>query len=442
MTNQLLADVLATAFLAGDSSLEEIIARGSRALGRKWGWLGPLAKRYVKIFNGPTRPRHREVVQFLLRNPGFQKARAKHSSEFRMQHWIAEPMLMRPAKAAVGWNIPAITTTGDLANWLGLSVNELDWFADLKGLGCKRSESRLRHYHYRILAKESGNIRLIEAPKTRLKELQQKVLREILEKIPVHEAAHGFRNGRSIKTFVAPHVGRRVVVRMDLQDFFPSLSAARIETFFRTTGYPEDVADLLGGICTNATPPDVWICSGSPTERQRLREARDLYSRPHVPQGAPTSPALANLSFYRTDCRLAGLAKSAGAVYTRYADDLAFSGDAEFARRADRFSIHAAAIVMEEGFRIHHRKTRVMRQSVRQHLAGLITNQRVNVRRVDFDRLKATLTNCVRKGMATQNRDGHGHWQEHLKGRLAFIESINPVKAQRLRAIYERIRWE
>jgi hypothetical protein len=137
------------------------------------------------------------------------------------------------------------------------------------------------------------------------------------------------------------------------------------------------------------------------------------------------------LCFYRADCRLAGLAKAAGAAYTRYADDLAFSGGKEFERRAERFSIHAAAIVMEEGFQVHHRKTRVMRQSVRQHLAGLVANQHVNVRRVDLDRLKATLKNCVRHGPESQNRDGHPCWQEHLRGRVGFVESI-----------YEQIRWQ
>lgn len=442
MSNQLLADVLAAAFLAGEPNLEETVARGNRALGRKWPWLPALAKRYLTVFNGPTRPRHREVVRFILRNRVFQRACAKYSSELRVRLWIAEPMRMQPAKAGLIWNVPPITTTGDLADWLGLDASELDWFADLKGLSYRKDVPRLRHYHYRILAKESGNIRLIEVPKTRLKGLQQKILREVLEKIPVHDAAHGFRKGRSIKTFVAPHVGRRVVVRMDLQDFFPSLSSARVQTFFRTAGYPEDVADLLGGTCTNATPLDVWSNTVSATDRQRLREARDLYSRPHVPQGAPTSPALANLCFYRTDCRLAGLAKSAGAAYTRYADDLAFSGGEEFERGAERFSIHAAAIVMEEGFRVHHRKTRIMRQSVRQHLAGLIANQKVNIRRADFDLLKAILTNCMRKGVATQNREGREYWREHLKGRIGFVESINPAKGKRLRSIYDQIRWQ
>ena len=79
----------------------------------------------------------------------------------------------------------------------------------------------MRHYHYRVLTKQSGAVRLIEAPKPRLKELQRTILSGILEKIPPHPAVHGFLKGHSIKTFVAPHVAQRVILKMDLEDFFP-----------------------------------------------------------------------------------------------------------------------------------------------------------------------------------------------------------------------------
>ena len=154
----------------------------------------------------------------------------------------------------------------------------------------------------------------------------------------------------------------------------------------------------------------------------QLREARALYSRPHLPQGAPNSPALANLCAYRVDCRLAGLAKSAGAQYTRYADDLAFSGGEAFERCVERFRTHVVAILREESFSVHHRKTRIMR-------AG-------------FDRLKAILTNCVRLGPESQNRDAHPYFRAHLEGRVGFVESINPGRGRRLRAILEQIRWQ
>jgi hypothetical protein len=228
---------------------------------------------------------------------------------------------------------------------------------------------------------------------------------------------------------------------MDIGDFFPSIPAARIEALFRTVGYPEPVAALLSGLCTNTAPRALWKQPIPDTDPAILHEARSLYTRPHLPQGAPTSPALANLCLWRADCRLSGLAQSAGAQYTRYADDLAFSGGEDFDRCARRFSLHAAAILLEEGFAANHRKTRLMRQSGRQHLAGLVTNQRINLARDDFDTLKAILTNCIRHGPQSQNHESHPHFREHLEGRVAFVQTIHAVKGKRLRALFDRIDW-
>ena len=439
----LLLKALARSFLAGEPSVEQIFARGERTLGRRWRWLRPLARRYVETFGRPLRPRprQREVVEFLRRNPVFRRAWSKYRYEISIAHWLTEPQQMRPVAAAKSWQLPVLESVGGLADWLRLEPGELEWFADLKGFGYRKTSEPLRHYWYRILTKESGSLRLIEAPKSRLKELQRQILTQILEKIPAHSAVHGFVKGRSIKTFVTPHVGRRVVLRMDLQDFFPSFSGARIQAVLRTMGYPESVADLLGGICSNATPWQVWREASSQIDSQSLWEARALYARPHLPQGAPTSPALANVCFYRVDCRLAGLAEAVDAHYTRYADDLAFSGDKEFEKQVERFSLHVAAILMDESLSVHHRKTRIMRQGVRQHLTGLVANRRMNVIRRDFDLLKAILTNCVRLGPEGQNRDGHPRFREHLEGRVGFVEAINPAKGKRLRGILEQIRW-
>jgi RNA-directed DNA polymerase len=441
MSNPSIVSVLARSFLAGEPAVEQMVDRGARALGRNWRWLGPLARRYVDANAGKTRPRHRDVVQFILQDPGFRRASSKYFDELSVERWLTGPQQMQPVAAALAWDVPVIESIGALADWLQLEPGELDWFADLKGLGYKKSRPKLRHYHYKILRKRSGNIRLIEAPKRRLKQMQRQILTRILDRIPPHPSVHGFLKGRSIKTFATPHVGRRVVLRMDLRDFFPSFAAARIQAFFRTVGYPESVADLLGGICTNAAPRDVWNQPGIDIDPLQLPEARSLYSRPHLPQGAPTSPALANLCAYRTDCRLTGLAKFADAEYTRYADDLAFSGGEEFSRRVERFSTHVAAILFDEGFAVHHRKTRIMRQGVRQHLAGLVANRRVNIMRPDFDRLKATLTNCARLGPESQNRDSHPNFRSHLEGRVGFVEMINPAKGKRLRLILEQILW-
>jgi hypothetical protein len=405
-----------------------------------------MAQRYVERFAHGVRPRRREVVAFLRSDEGLRRACAKRGDEIRIGDWLAASPQMLPAPKAAQWQVPQIESEGALAEWLGVSAGELEWFADLKRLGARRSEQKLWHYSYRILAKSYGSIRLIESPKPRLKDAQRKILTEILERIPAHPAAHGFVKGRSIKTFAAPHVGRRVVLRMDLRDFFPSIRSGRVQALFRTAGYPERVADLLGGLCTNATPRGVWrnaehgvVSSADPLA---LHEARQRYAWPHLPQGAPSSPALANLCAYRVDCRLSGLARAAGAEYTRYADDIAFSGDEQFDRGVERFAAHAAAVLLEEGFQVHHRKTRIMRRAVRQYLAGVVANERVNVVRADFDRLKATLTNCVKHGPASQNREGHPEFRLHLAGRVAFVEMINPQKAARLRSIFAKIEWK
>jgi hypothetical protein len=426
MPNQTLVAVLARAFLAGESAADQTLAHASHTLGSTPRWLPRTIRRYFVTFDHRPRPRHRDVVQFLLNDPDF----AEHARKLRIAHWLSEPQQMQPVPAAASWNLPPLESIGDLAAWLEITPDELAWFADLKRLTCKNPSARLTHYHYRILTKRSGAIRLIESPKPRLKQVQRQILSQILDRVPAHSAVHGFVRGRSIKTFVAPHTGQRVILRLDLTDFFPTFAVARIQAFFRTAGYPESVADHLGGICTNAAR-----VPGLPFE------ARLVYGHHHLPQGAPTSPALANLCFHRIDCRLAGLARAAGAIYTRYADDLAFSGDETFARRADRFSTHVAALLSDEGFAVNHHKTRIMGQGVRQRLAGLTANQRVNVIRRDFDRLKAILSNCLRHGPESQNRDAHSNFRAHLEGCVAFMESINPAKARRLRAVFDQIRW-
>jgi hypothetical protein len=178
-----------------------------------------------------------------------------------------------------------------------------------------------------------------------------------------------------------------------------------------------------------------------PVESPEGWRSRGLFVQPHLPQGAPTSPALANLCAYRLDARLEGLARAAGAHYTRYADDLIFSGDEAFVRAVRRFRDHVAAVTLEEGFVVQHKKTRVMRQGVRQQAAGVVLNLHPNVPRPDFDQLKAILHNCVRHGPSLQNRAGVADFRAHLAGRIAYVARINPRRGERLRRVFDQIVW-
>ena len=432
----LVAQLLATTFANARWHSPELIARALDVLGKPYRWIEPLVERLFVAYPGSARPRAAVIYEFILGDSDFRRARIRKHGHARQ---TVAKAAMHSALPIVA-NVPAICSPEELADWLSVSTGELEWFANRQGFARSRPHRKLGHYHYRVLAKLGGAVRLIESPKQRLKQIQLRILREILDAIPPHDAAHGFRRGRSIATFAAPHVGRNVVVRIDLQDFFPSIRRARVSAIFRTIGYPEQVAALLAGLCTNLAPAWVWQSPNLPPMHQ-LREAYWRYAEPHLPQGAPTSPAIANLCAYGLDCRLHGLAQAASARYTRYADDLAFSGEAEFARRAKRFLIHVAATVSEEGFRVHHRKTRIMRRSVRQHLAGIVVNERISVRRTDYDQLRAILTNCRRHGPASQNRAGHSDFRAHLVGRVAFVEQINPTKGSKLRELLAAIAW-
>ena len=207
MLKRWIVNALAKAFVNGEATPDAIAERSAKVLGRRWRWLRPLAVRYVKAMSGDLRPRRREAASFLRADDGFRKASRRHRRKLEIESWLQDSPRMEPVAAAETWELPRLETTGELAKWLEVSVAELEWFADLKGLGRRRGEARLRHYSYRVLRKDAASVRLIEAPKGRLKALQRRILSGILEMIPLHDAAHGFRKGRSIQDILRSACG-------------------------------------------------------------------------------------------------------------------------------------------------------------------------------------------------------------------------------------------
>ncbi len=253
----LIASSLARAFLCGPWDQDGLVARGASVLNRRWRWLGPVVRRVLATFPAGKPLRSARLAEFLRRDPGFQ--RGCQNPKVALRPGIARPPLPVPAMSPVdgppaSWAVPAITTPQSLAARLGLDLSRLEWLADAQGRERTVRKEPLRHYRYRWIVKSSGSLRLIESPKPRLKQIQRRLLAEILAEIPPHEAAHGFRSGRSVTTFIAPHVGHHAVLKMDLRDFFPSITAAAVTAIFLTAGYPEDVARLLAGLCTNTAP--------------------------------------------------------------------------------------------------------------------------------------------------------------------------------------------
>ncbi|GAA3298034.1 hypothetical protein GCM10020218_084670 [Dactylosporangium vinaceum] len=376
---------------------------GAATFGRRPRWLAALLS---DVFRGyPHRPADRpmELAEFI----------AAHLPA-RLPVRIVVRRAVPTRTVRMRWDTPVLDDLAALAELLELDGDRLDWLADRREMNRKTLREPLRHYRYTWMGR-----RLIEAPKPLLRGLQRRLLDEVLGRIPVHPAAHGFVPGRSVHTFAAPHTGRDVVVRIDLAHFFASISVQRVYGLFRSVGYPEPVAHALAALCTTSTPSD--IARGSIALRT-----------PHLPQGAPTSPALANLCTFRLDRRLTGLALSFGATYTRYADDLAFSGSFN----ADHVIAAVRQIVAGEGFRVNPAKTRVRGRGDRQRLAGLVVNERPGVAREEYDRLRAILHAAARDGLDAANRDDHPDFRNHLLGRIAWVGHGSPARAAKLRELF------
>ena len=444
-TDERAALALADTMLAGEATLDQLIAAASRVFDASLPWVPELCDALLLRTgdNFHYFSRH-ELAALILQLLGWEEPEDEDEGEGDdvapqwielppVRRYCLDPPLRPPAPAwLAALALPALATVGDLAAWCGEPAGALDWFADQWRVA---REPRLQHYHYRWVPKRSGGLRLIEIPKQRLRRIQQNILRQILDLVPSHAAAHGFRRARSCVTHAALHAGQRVVIRMDLKDFFPSIQASRIHALFEKLGYSHAVAGVLGRICVNRAPNAVLDSSLPWAERQALKT-------PHLPQGSPCSPALANLCAYRLDMRLEALAQAMGAVYSRYADDLVFSGGRALERAADRFHIRVAAIALEEGFRVNTRKTRVMREGTRQQVTGIVVNRHANIARGDYDILKATLTNCARHGPVSQNRDGRANFRDYLAGKISYVMMVNPQRAGRLQQLFQSICWQ
>jgi hypothetical protein len=434
-----IARALAAAFLAGEWEPDGMTVRAQAALGGRPRWLGIAVREVHATHRVRPADAPRELTAIVDRSLRLLDAEGRLT---RPPPHVPAPSFA-PEMGRMPWPVPAGETAADLAALLDLYPGELAWLADRRGME-RSATPRLRNDRYRWLARPAAPPRLIERPKALLKETQRRILHGILDAIPPHEAAHGFRRGHSAVTHARRHMGQEVVVRFDLEDFFASIAAGRVYGIFRTAGYPESVAHHLTGLVTNAVPPDEWAGAPHPADPAALgahaRMGR-LLAAPHLPQGAPTSPALANLCAYRLDCRMAGLADAFGAVYSRYADDLAFSGGRGLRARAPGLRRTVAAVVTDEGFRLNLRKSALATRAGRQRVCGIVVNARTNAPREDYDRLRAALHEAATRGPAAANRAGVPDLRAHLLGRIGWVEALNPARGPVLRRQLAAIDW-
>jgi retron-type reverse transcriptase len=309
--------------------------------------------------------------------------------------------------------LPVWKSEEDLAQALGISLRELWFFA------IHRERERQPHYVTFSIPKRHGGKRLIMAPKRRLKAIQRKLLALLVEKLPVSEHAHAFRRGHSIRTGAEPHVGKRFVLKLDLKDFFPSVTFARVRGLLIAFGYGYPVATTLAVLMTEA-------------ERQPVEVDGNVFHVPvgerHCVQGAPTSPGICNALLLRLDHRLAGLARKRGVFYTRYADDLSFSGELD-RKAAQQLRAVVEHIVAAEGFVINADKTRLMGKGGRQTVTGVVVNLTLGLSRQERRRLRAMAHRLGRP----ETKDATSSCLAALEGKLAYLSMLNPQQASRLR---------
>ncbi len=438
---EVVATALADAFLTADSwAVDDLTAAGYAVVGVDRAYVGRAVGAALDTYPRPPVDAPRQLAQVLAAAP--RLAALHRSREARRPvRVLARPVTAVRARPATESPL-LVDTLPELARALDVTVGRLLWLADTRAWNRHApAGSPLHHVRHEWVVRPGRVPRLLEKPMDLLRRTQRTVLDGLLVRLPVHDAAHGFVAGRSVVTGAAVHTGQHVVLSADLTTFFASVTAPTVYGVFRSAGYAEPLAHVLTGLCTHRVPPHVLTAmpaGGSPEERAALREALAVA---HLPQGAPSSPALANTALRHLDARLAGWAGATGARYTRYADDLTFSGDDRLAARPDAFLRGVERIVADQGHRLNPHKTRVRRRGTRQSVTGVVVNDLPSPGRREVDRLHAVLHNCVVHGPASQDRTGHPDFRAHLLGRIGWVEQVHPGRARRLHEEFARIRW-
>ena len=298
-------------------------------------------------------------------------------------------------------SLPYFFDIDDFAKTIGFSSKMIHLFLDKK---------RKAYSTFKIL-KKNGSFREIDAPSKPMKIIQRWILQHILYHIDPGEYAHGFVIGRSIATNAVEHQGQKLVLGIDLKDFFPSIKYNRILGYFKTLGYKEEIAIILTEMCTFK-----W----------------------RLPQGAPTSPMLSNLISWHLDVKLAKFCEERGLTYTRYADDITISGGSDL----PRYSKTIIKKIEESGFIVNEEKLRLLTQGTSQKVTGIIVNEKISIGKDSKRKLNAIVYNIMRNGPILENRTNDPFFKERLFGHLGHAHLIDPEFASPLIEDLKKIDWK
>ncbi len=323
------------------------------------------------------------------------------------------------------YQLPLCNTAAEIAAAMEISVGQLRFLA------FDRKTSHISHYIRFKIPKKTGGERLISAPMPRLKAAQHWILANILEKLELHGAAHGFRNSHSIVTNARPHVGSEVIINFDLKNFFPSISYKRVKGLFQSFGYSEAAATILGLLCTEPEIEELELDGKTyfvaVTER-------------HLPQGSPASPAITNILCRRLDQRLDGMAGELGFVYTRYADDLTFSASGDSLQNICNILRRTESIVAHEGLVINEEKTRILRKNRQQEVTGIVVNEHLSISKKELKRFRATLFQIEKDGPDGKRWGNSEDVLASIQGFANFVAMVNPEKGAEFLEQVQRIK--
>lgn len=302
-------------------------------------------------------------------------------------------------------SVPVIYNLRHLRMILQISKADQDYY-----FGKYRGEQ----YHRFEIRKKSGGTRYIDAPCEDLKIRQRWIKENIIDKIPVSMKAKGFRKKLSIYDNAVLHINQELVVTIDIQDFFPSVRYKDVYRIFYYMGYNYQVSHLLTKMCTNQ------------------------YNV--LPQGAPTSPGISNIILLKLDKRLGRLADTYNCNYSRYADDITFSGKKSIINLIPT----AITIIKDEGFRINEKKTRFLYSNQRQIVTGLVVNDKVSIPKKLIKELENAIYYCKKYGVLEHMRKINcqkAFYKEHLYGIAYYVKMIDEKKGVRYLKGLDEIEW-
>ena len=302
--------------------------------------------------------------------------------------------------------LPVIFDTKHLSLLLGLFTSELCNYITMP---------EKSFYQKMLIPKKHGGSRELSIPCKNLKQIQRWILDNILCTMSISNHAMGFCHKRSIVTNAEEHVCSEYVLNLDLRNFFPSINYDRVFYVFKYFGYTKEISYVLARLCT--------------------------YKK-SLPQGAPTSPALSNIICLKLDKRLSKLAEKNGAKYTRYADDITFSGKHCIFGLLETIKM----IILAEGFEINNEKTRFRSPGQRLEITGLnISNGLVKVPREYVRKYKTEIYFCKKYGPTDHQKrkaDTHMFFKEHMYGKAYFIKMVEPELGSKFLSELDNITWE